>query len=52
MTNTHTAKLIAFRMLLKMRDFLTPAAKSNIMSSVIMNARKSGGRPKEKLFAG
>uniref|UniRef100_A0A1Y1KW94 Uncharacterized protein n=1 Tax=Photinus pyralis TaxID=7054 RepID=A0A1Y1KW94_PHOPY len=43
--NTHTAKFMAFSTLLKIRDFLTPAANKTIISNVMTNAKKSGGLP-------
>jgi len=45
MTKTQTARLMAFSTLLNTSDFFTPAAISSIMSIVMTNARKSGGRP-------
>lgn len=45
---THAAKLIAFRTLLKTSDFFTPAAIKIVIKTVIILARKSGGRPETK----
>ena len=42
---TQTERLMAFNTLLKIKDFLTPAAINNIINKVMKNARKSGGRP-------
>lgn len=43
--NTHVAKLIAFNVLLKITDLLAPNANTQVISRVMPNAIKSGGRP-------
>lgn len=43
--NTHVAKLTAFNVLLNITDLLAPSAKTQVISIVMPNAIKSGGRP-------
>jgi hypothetical protein len=43
---THVARLTVFRTLLNITDLLAPHARTHVMSRVIINAMKSGGRPK------
>lgn len=42
---THVAILIAFNVLLNITDLLAPRAKTQVITNVIPNAIKSGGRP-------
>lgn len=41
---THVAKLITFNALLNITDLLAPSASTHVISMVMPNAIKSGGR--------
>lgn len=45
MMNTHVAKLMAFSVLLKITDLLAPSAITHVITSVMLNAIRSGACP-------
>ena len=49
MMKHQTAKFTAFRTLLNISDFLTPAIKMAIIDNVITKANTSGGPPKKAI---